>query len=212
MLSSRGAAELLLRVLTPVAKALTAKAAIAGLAECMESLGGVGYLENEDMMFNIARLFRDANVLSIWEGTTDIMADDMVKVLKRKSGRRVMAILSEWVEMTVGSLAGSKSMMQEETGKITGAWKIWVRDIEYSTAEELNVRGREVMTRLGWIICAILLVTDAYKDDDAASMEVARRWVRSIGPEQGAEGCWEDAVRWDRTIVFGVASRELARL
>lgn len=212
MLSSRGAAELLLRVLTPVAKALTAKAAIAGLAECMESLGGVGYLENEDMMFNVARLFRDANVLSIWEGTTDIMADDMVKVLKRKSGRRVMAILSEWVEMTVGSLAGSKSMMQEETGKITGAWKIWVRDIEYSTAEELNVRGREVMTRLGWIICAILLVTDAYKDDDAASMEVARRWVRSIGPEQGAEGCWEDAVRWDRTIVFGLASRELARL
>lgn len=63
----------LLRLLTPAVKGITAKKAIAGLAECMESLGGVGYLENEDMQFNIARLYRDANVLSIWEGTTDMM-------------------------------------------------------------------------------------------------------------------------------------------
>ena len=62
---SQEAVQLLLRVLTPVMKALTAKAAIAGLAECMESMGGPGYLENEDMTFSIARLFRDANVLSI---------------------------------------------------------------------------------------------------------------------------------------------------
>ncbi|OCL02401.1 acyl-CoA dehydrogenase/oxidase C-terminal, partial [Glonium stellatum] len=70
---------LLLRLLTPLAKALTARAAIAGLAECMEALGGVGYLENEDPEWNVARLFRDANVLSIWEGTTDVMAADVVR-------------------------------------------------------------------------------------------------------------------------------------
>jgi alkylation response protein AidB-like acyl-CoA dehydrogenase len=58
-------AEHLLRLLTPVAKGVTAKKAIAGLAECMESLGGVGYLENEDMQFNITRLYRDTNALSI---------------------------------------------------------------------------------------------------------------------------------------------------
>lgn len=61
-------AEHLLRLLTPALKGITAKKAISGLQECMESLGGVGYLENEDMQFNIARLYRDANVLSIWEG------------------------------------------------------------------------------------------------------------------------------------------------
>ena len=46
-------AENPLRLLTPVAKGVAAKKAIAGLAECMESLGGVGYLENEDMRFVI---------------------------------------------------------------------------------------------------------------------------------------------------------------
>lgn len=39
---SEADAVALLRLLTPMAKALTARAAIAGLAECMESLGGVG--------------------------------------------------------------------------------------------------------------------------------------------------------------------------
>ncbi|KAI9877343.1 MAG: hypothetical protein M1830_004211 [Pleopsidium flavum] len=141
--------ELLLRVLTPVAKALTAKAATAGLAECMKSLGGVGYLENEDMMFNIARLFRDANLLSIWDGTTDIMADDMVKVLKGNSGRRAMAVLSECVERTVESLAKSNSMMQEETAKITGAWRTWLRDVERSSAEGLKIRGRGGLDKVG---------------------------------------------------------------
>ncbi len=58
-------AEHLLRLLTPALKGVTAKTAIAGLAECMECLGGVGYLENDDQVYNVARLFRDANVLSI---------------------------------------------------------------------------------------------------------------------------------------------------
>src|SRR5947207_16010165 len=62
-------ANALLRLLTPVAKAQCSKAAIKGLQECMESLGGIGYLEDEQE-FNIARLFRDTNVMSIWEGTT----------------------------------------------------------------------------------------------------------------------------------------------
>ena len=52
----------LLRLLTPVTKALTAKASISGLQEAIEALGGVGYLENEEtQVMNIARLFRDNN-------------------------------------------------------------------------------------------------------------------------------------------------------
>lgn len=211
MPSSREAVELLLRVLTPVAKALTAKAAIAGLAECMESLGGVGYLENDDMMFNIARLFRDANVLSIWEGTTNIMADDMVRVLKGKAGTQVMTVLSEWVRKTAGLLDRNGSVMPE-TMKITSVWGTWIRDIEGSTAKELKVRGRDIMIKLGWVVCALLLAADACSDEGVVAMEVARRWIRSIDPEHSHEGCWEDAVELDRKIVFSEISRDRARL
>lgn len=48
-------------------KAYTAKRSLAGISECMEAIGGVGYLENEPEL-NIARLERDAQVLTIWEG------------------------------------------------------------------------------------------------------------------------------------------------
>ena len=212
MPSSQEAVQLMLRVLTPVTKALTAKAAIAGLAECMESLGGVGYLENEDMTFNVARLFRDANVLSIWEGTTDIMADDVMKVLKGRSGGKVMAVLSDWIAKTVSLSGGGASKMQEERLKISDVWTSWAKDVDGSTAKELQTRGRDVMKRLGWIVCAALLVVDASRDDETATAEVAKRWVQSLSPEQGSEGCWQDAVRFDKMIVFAPNLKEVARL
>ncbi|EOD45786.1 putative acyl- dehydrogenase protein [Neofusicoccum parvum UCRNP2] len=49
-------AQNLLRLLTPALKGHCSKTSISGLQECMECLGGVGYLENDDMQFNIARL------------------------------------------------------------------------------------------------------------------------------------------------------------
>src|SRR5205814_1972589 len=42
--SSEAEATALARLLTPVAKAVCAKRAVAGLQECMESLGGIGYV------------------------------------------------------------------------------------------------------------------------------------------------------------------------
>jgi alkylation response protein AidB-like acyl-CoA dehydrogenase len=97
MIPNPSKAENLLRLLTLVAKGVTAKKAIAGVAECMESLGGVGYLENEDMQLNIARLYRDANVLSIWEGTTNMMAHDVLRVVYGKTRKEVVAAMNTWV-------------------------------------------------------------------------------------------------------------------
>lgn len=64
-------ATLLLRILTPVMKAQCSLWSIWGLRECMESLGGVGYCENQEDygILNVARIYRDANVNSIWEGS-----------------------------------------------------------------------------------------------------------------------------------------------
>lgn len=77
----------LLRVLTPALKGHCSKTAISGLQECMESMGGVGYLENDDMQFNIARLYRDANVLPIWEGTTDVSESSILHGCANRTSR-----------------------------------------------------------------------------------------------------------------------------
>jgi len=64
----------LLRLLTPVAKATTGKQATAGASELIEAFGGAGYIEDT----GIPVLLRDAQVLPIWEGTTNVLSLDLL--------------------------------------------------------------------------------------------------------------------------------------
>lgn len=199
-------ASLLLRILTPVVKALTAKAAIVGLAECMESLGGVGYLDSSsplDIGTNIARLYRDANVLSIWEGTTDVMADDMIRVLKGNAGKDVLAALDMWINARISSWEPYSNLRRRVgSGGVWLAWLSLAHDIQTRHLEQLRRDAREIMERLGWVVSAILLVTDASRDHDAVSTEIARRFVTKER-STNASANWADAVEWDRRIVHG---------
>jgi len=72
----------LLRLLTPIAKLTTAKQAVAGTSEVVEAFGGAGYVEDT----GVPPLLRDAQVLPIWEGTTNVLALDLLRVLKKTEG------------------------------------------------------------------------------------------------------------------------------
>jgi alkylation response protein AidB-like acyl-CoA dehydrogenase len=69
----------LLRLMTPVAKLYTAKKAIAVASEVLECFGGQGYIEDT----GLPALLRNTQVLSIWEGTTNVLALDVLRALKR---------------------------------------------------------------------------------------------------------------------------------
>ncbi|PNP58366.1 hypothetical protein THARTR1_01881 [Trichoderma harzianum] len=71
----------LLRVLSTLTKAYVCNSALRLLYCCIESIGGVGYLLNEEEYLNIARLYRDCAVLPIWEGTTDLLSTDFIRAL-----------------------------------------------------------------------------------------------------------------------------------
>ncbi len=68
----------LLRLLTPVAKLTTARQAVAVLSEVLEAFGGAGYVEDTGLPV----LLRDAQVLPIWEGTTNVLALDVLRALE----------------------------------------------------------------------------------------------------------------------------------
>lgn len=65
----------MLRLFTPVLKLFTAKEAVAVCSEGLETFGGVGYMENS----RIPVILRDAQVLPIWEGTTNILSLDFAQ-------------------------------------------------------------------------------------------------------------------------------------
>ena len=69
--------EKLFRLLTPIAKLTTAKQAVAVASEALESFGGAGYVEDT----GLPRLLADAQVLPIWEGTTNVLSLDTLRAL-----------------------------------------------------------------------------------------------------------------------------------
>jgi len=48
------------------------------MSEGLEALGALGYMENS----NVPVMLRDAQVLTIWEGTTNVLCLDFLRALK----------------------------------------------------------------------------------------------------------------------------------
>jgi putative acyl-CoA dehydrogenase len=68
--------------MTPVVKYWVCKIAPPLLYEAMECLGGNGYVEEGPL----ARYYREAPVNAIWEGSGNVMALDVLRVLGRGPG------------------------------------------------------------------------------------------------------------------------------
>ncbi|MCA1727441.1 MAG: acyl-CoA dehydrogenase, partial [Actinobacteria bacterium] len=67
----------LLRLVTPLAKLSCARQAVSAVSELIESFGGAGYVEDT----GLPRLLRNVHVHCIWEGTTSVMALDVLRAL-----------------------------------------------------------------------------------------------------------------------------------
>ena len=66
--------SLLLQLLTPLTKLTTGKQAVYVVSEAIEAFGGAGYLEDTGLPV----MLRDAQVLPIWEGTTNVLSLDLL--------------------------------------------------------------------------------------------------------------------------------------
>jgi len=64
-----------LRGLIPIAKLTLGKQAVVVASEGLEAFGGAGYVEDT----GLPRLLRDAQVLPIWEGTTNVLSLDVLR-------------------------------------------------------------------------------------------------------------------------------------
>ncbi len=80
------AARKLLRILTPLIKFRACRDARRVTGDAMEVRGGCGYIED----FCDARLVRDAHLGSIWEGTSNIVALDVLRAAEREAALPVL--------------------------------------------------------------------------------------------------------------------------
>lgn len=85
---------MLLRVVTPLVKLFTAKQVVLVVSEGLEFFGGQGYIEGT----GIPELLRDAQVLPIWEGTTNVLCLDMLRAIRKDQGAGVAVLLDLTLE------------------------------------------------------------------------------------------------------------------
>ncbi len=88
-----------LRVLIPLAKLTTGKQVVACVSEVLECFGGAGYVEDT----GLPRMLRDAQVLPIWEGTTNVLSLD---VLRAEAKDRACSAVVEDLVARVAALPG----------------------------------------------------------------------------------------------------------
>ncbi len=88
------------RVMTPVTKYWVCKLAPALTYEAMECLGGNGYVEDG----RLARAYREAPVNAIWEGSGNVMALDLARVLRQDPDAFETVI--GMIETDMGATAG----------------------------------------------------------------------------------------------------------
>lgn len=83
----------LLRLLTPLAKLWTGKLAVRLCSEALECFGGQGYIEDT----GLPQLLRDAQVYPIWEGTTNVLALDSLRVVNADGLAALREAIAGWL-------------------------------------------------------------------------------------------------------------------
>jgi hypothetical protein len=161
---------------------------MVGVQECQEAMGGVGYIDEPDEPeFNISRLLRSAAVYPIWEGTTNVLASELVRFLMRGDN---LPILSGWLGRVV-SLIHAPSL----AGALKQALASFLSRVTSSRPQAaLLADARRVMFTFAWILSGALLTLDAERDEDEVAMEIARRWVL-LGEGGVGEFVYRDIVK-----------------
>ena len=156
-------AAALKRIGTAVGKYYVCKRAPAVIVEALECLGGNGYVEESIM----PRLYRESPVNSIWEGSGNINALDVLRVVRKEPA--CLEALRDEIAPALGTRASPRA----------------ARDLERDLRDEsaLDARARSIAERLALLWQASLLVQHAPAAVHEAFVEsrIAGNWGRTLG-------------------------------
>ena len=201
--------ELRLRLLTPVSKAFAALRGTECYVQCIEALGGQGYMV-ENLLGDV---LKSATVERIWEGTPSVLSHDVKRVLVKTKG----AALGLWLQSTSETLTstamelGEQAQTREIAEKLGEALKLvyesfLTEDRKLTPLVNSGRACRALLELIGIVQSGIALLEQAAWSASFASgkrapalgletgnaavdLEAARRWVL------GAEGNLLEALR-----------------
>lgn len=127
------------RVATAIGKYFVCKRCVPFVNEAQECLGGNGYVEDSIL----SRLYRQAPLNSIWEGSGNIQCLDVLRALTREPETRV-ALFAE-----LDAARGLHSLLDDETGKLRE---------EVTRGDAPEARARWLVERMALALQASILL------------------------------------------------------
>jgi alkylation response protein AidB-like acyl-CoA dehydrogenase len=181
------AGQAVLRLLQPVAKLLTARQAVAGASEVLEAFGGAGYVEDT----GLPEILRDAQVLSIWEGTTNVLSLEAFRAVARAGA---LAPFAAEIRARAGAARAAALVgpARKACAAADRAEQWWAAAPKRGAAAS-EAGARQFSFTLGRSLALALLVEQAQWDldegGDDRSAEAARRFAQTgvdrLGDEPG---------------------------
>ena len=165
----------LLRLMTPITKLWSAKQSIAIASETLESIGGAAYIEDS----GLPKLLRDAQVFSIWEGTTNVLSLDALRAIAKENA---LAPLFADVE---AKLKAAGAGLDAEAGMVRAAaqeLQSHFKSLASAGADAQQAAARAFALGLARVYSAALLLEYAgwcaANGERPAAVDVARRFCR----------------------------------
>jgi hypothetical protein len=167
----------LARLLVPLAKLTTGKQAVHVASETLEAFGGAGYVEDT----GLPRLLRDAQVLPIWEGTTNVLSLDVLRALSRdRTGAPLGPIVHEVQRLTERAMdSGTKEAAETARNAVARA-NAWLGETFAKGLPEVERGARRFALTLGRALEVAMLVDEAAWQKEAGLPAVAAAAARRL--------------------------------
>ncbi|MBC7803259.1 MAG: DNA alkylation response protein, partial [Candidatus Parcubacteria bacterium] len=200
------------RLLTPLIKFRACRDARRATGDAMEVRGGVGYTEE----WSDSRLLRDAHLGSIWEGTSNIVALDVLRAIGREQClEALLPELNDSIARAPRVLAGRLAASLDKAAE-------FAHEVASSRNE---AHARQAATGLYYACAAALLADEGTRLGGGAQPDARRQlmaflaYVHRLAPRDplrrvtgGFEAEFADALLPETPIAPEAAERILTRL
>ncbi len=170
----------LFRLLLPLAKLYTAKQHQAVIAEAMECIGGIAYIEDS----GIPKYYRDAMALVIWEGTTNVLSLDVLRAIQKENSffPYIDDIKKRLSSITLDSLSDLKTKVSLSLANIEEYLPMAISEgVDFIQAAARNFSYSLAQTYIASLM--LEFVEYSHSCNDPRALIAANRWCeRNLTP------------------------------
>ncbi len=164
---------------TPLLKLFSSEYANQNAYDALQIHGGSGFMKD----YPIERLYRDARILTIYEGTSQL------QVVAAIRGVTTGAYLKQIREYEARDIHPDLTVLRQTLIEMTEQYEVAVKEVEeMKTPECLDLHARRLVEMAGHIIMGYLLVIDS--DRDPRFIRSARVFIKYAASENSARAAY----------------------